>query len=83
MCVSQLLEVLAPAGPAAVWAAGPDGARRRVSLLAFDQADPEPGTWLVCHSGYALSALDRAEAAETLAALAVAAGPDQDEEVTP
>lgn len=65
MCVSRLRCVVAPAGPGHVEVEDPGGQRSRVSLLALDGPPPEPGEWLVVHSGFAL---DRADAAGARAA---------------
>jgi len=40
-----------------------EGHEHRVSLLAFEGPQPEPGQWLVVHSGYALRAVDPDQAA--------------------
>jgi hydrogenase expression/formation protein HypC len=40
-----------------------DGAVHRVSLLALDGPVPEPGEWLVVHSGYAIDRVDADQAA--------------------
>ena len=69
--MSRLHRVVAAAGPDAVWAEDLAGARRQVSLLAFDGPVPGPGDWLVVHSGYALGPADAADAAD--AAVAVGA----------
>ena len=44
-----------------------DGGRHDVSLLAYDGPSPRPGTWLVVHSGFALTDVDEDEVASTLA----------------
>jgi len=49
-----------------------DGARHRVSLLAYDGPAPGPGQWLVVHSGFALGPVDAAEARAVAAELAAA-----------
>ncbi len=44
------------------------GVQRRVSLALLPEA--RPGDWLIVHAGLALSVLDEAEAAASLAAIA-------------
>lgn len=72
--MSRLVRVSGPAGPGAVAGVDPGGHRQVVSLLAYDGPEPTPGRWLVCHSGYALAALDDDEAARRLALEAAAGG---------
>ncbi len=67
MCVSRLHRVLRSLDPGSVEVEDIDGAHHRVSLLALDGPPPEPGEWLVVHSGYALDRVDAGEA-ETVAA---------------
>jgi len=58
--------VIAGADPGSVDVEDLDGAVHRVSLLALDGPAPEPGEWLVVHSGYALERVDPAEAQAVL-----------------
>ena len=69
MCESRLHQVRSLGGPGKVLVEDMDGRRHRVSLLALEPPDPEPepGDWLVVHSGYAI---DRADARDAEAALA-------------
>jgi hydrogenase expression/formation protein HypC len=46
-----------------------DGNRHRVSLLALEPPVPEPGDWLVVHSGYAIDRVDEGEAESVVAEL--------------
>ncbi len=62
MCVSRLHRVLRSFDPGSVQVEDIDGAIHRVSLLALDGPPPEPGEWLVVHSGYALDRVDAGEA---------------------
>ncbi len=48
-------------------AADIDGSTHRLSLLAYEGDPPQPGDWVVAHSGYALGPADRAEAEAVLA----------------
>ena len=47
----------------AVWTEDLDGARHRVSLVAYDGPPPGPGTWMAVHSGYALEPVAAEDAA--------------------
>ncbi len=67
MCTSRLHRVVGPAGEGAVVAEDIDGNRHRVSLLALDSPAPDPGDWLVVHSGYAIDRVDRSEAESVVA----------------
>jgi hydrogenase maturation factor len=69
MCTSRLHRVVASDGPGAVLVEDVDGSRHRVSLLALDPPEPEPGDWLVVHSGYAIGRADAAEAESVVAEL--------------
>ena len=69
MCVSRLHRVLRSVDRDAVEVEDVDGAVHRVSLLALDGSPPEPGEWLVVHSGYALDRVDTGEAEQVLAEL--------------
>jgi hydrogenase maturation factor len=51
-----------------------DGKVHRVSLLTLDGPAPEPGEWLVVHSGYAIDRVDAAEAEAVAAELRLSAG---------
>lgn len=44
-----------------------EGISRQISLMLFPEA--EIGQWLLVHAGYAISAIDEAQAQETLALL--------------
>ena len=63
MCVSRLYEVIETEGPHSIRAADADGRHVRLSLLAYEGQPPEPGGWIVAHSGYALGPADPDEAA--------------------
>ena len=73
MCMSALQRVLRQAGTGFVEAEDIDGAVHRVSLLALQGAVPEPGAWLVVHSGYAIDRADAADAEAVAAELRHAA----------
>ncbi|HET6964111.1 MAG TPA: HypC/HybG/HupF family hydrogenase formation chaperone [Acidimicrobiales bacterium] len=62
--MSRFHRVVARAGDRAVLVADSRGTTHRVSLLALDGPPPEPGDWLVVHSGYALDRVDRDAAGE-------------------
>lgn len=80
MCTSTLHRVLGDAGPGVVLAEDVDGGRHDVSLLALDGPPPEPGTWLVVHSGYAIDRMEPEQAEAVLAELRRAvSGPAQSE----
>ncbi len=72
MCTSRLHRVLGRAGDGAVLVEDLDGSQHRVSLLALDSSAPEPGDWLVVHSGYAIDRVDRSEAESVVADLRAA-----------
>jgi hydrogenase maturation factor len=38
-----------------------EGTLSRASLLAFDGAPPNPGEWVIAHSGYVLERVDQDE----------------------
>jgi hydrogenase maturation factor len=67
VCVSRLHRVVELVGSGAAIVEDVDGMRHRVSLLAYDGEAPEPGQWLVVHSGYAI---DRARASDAEAVMA-------------
>jgi hydrogenase maturation factor len=69
MCTSRLHRVVAPAEPGTVVVEDVDGNRHRVSLLALEPPVPEPGDWLVVHSGYAIDRVDGSEAEWVVAEL--------------
>jgi hydrogenase expression/formation protein HypC len=46
-----------------------DGRERSISLLAYDGPRPEPGDWIVAHSGYALTPVEPEEAEAALSEL--------------
>ena len=73
MCTSRLHQVVAPAGPRAVSVADVEGNRHQVSLLALDGPAPEPGDWVVVHSGYAIDRVDGDEAEAVAAELRMVA----------
>jgi hydrogenase maturation factor len=54
MCLSRFCQVVERSDPGWVWVEDAFRRRRRVSLLAFDGPEPQPGDWLVVHAGYAL-----------------------------
>ena len=62
MCTSRLHRV-ARADADSADVEDVDGRVHRVSLLAFEGPTPQPGEWVVVHSGYALKRVDAAEAA--------------------
>ncbi|MGO9029557.1 MAG: HypC/HybG/HupF family hydrogenase formation chaperone [Acidimicrobiales bacterium] len=72
MCTSRLHQVVAPAGPRAVSVADVEGNRHQVSLLALDGPAPEPGDWVVVHSGYAIDRVGPTEAEAVVAELRAA-----------
>ncbi|MGA2837091.1 MAG: HypC/HybG/HupF family hydrogenase formation chaperone [Acidimicrobiales bacterium] len=76
MCTSRLHRVVAADGTAVVVVEDVDGRRHRVSLLALDGPAPEPGEWLVVHSGYAIDRVDRDEAEAVAAELLAASRPE-------
>jgi hydrogenase expression/formation protein HypC len=62
MCLGELAEVIEASTPTeALVTAG--GRTRKVSLLTLTAA-PEPGDWVVVHSGFALARLTPEEARE-------------------
>lgn len=68
MCVSALhLVVEADGESASATVEDVDGNRHRISLLALDGTPPQPGEWLVVHSGYAIERMadDQAHAVIT------------------
>lgn len=69
MCVSRLHRVVNTPNPDWIEVNDIDGARHRVSLLAYDGPVPEPGQWVVVHSGYALGPVDAVEAEAIVAEL--------------
>lgn len=62
MCMSRLHKVRRSVGAGTVESEDMDGNVHMVSLLALEGPVPEPGDWLVVHSGYAI---DRADALES------------------
>jgi hydrogenase maturation factor len=62
MCVSCLANVLDSDGPKRVLVEHVNGLITRASLLALDGPPPEPGEWVVVHSGYVIDRLDAADA---------------------
>jgi hydrogenase expression/formation protein HypC len=60
--MSRLHRVVRRTGAGEVDVEDVDGIVRHVSLLALDPPEPEPGEWLVVHSGYALDRVDAADA---------------------
>jgi hydrogenase maturation factor len=75
MCMSRLHRVLTGPDSGRLEVEDADGTRHRVSLLAYDGPAPEPGGWVVVHSGYALGPVEAAEADAVWAELR--AGSDQ------
>jgi hydrogenase maturation factor len=69
MCVSRLHRVVGTPDPDWIEVDDIDGTRHLVSLLAYDGPVPEPGQWVVVHSGYALGPIDAAEAEGIVAEL--------------
>ncbi len=76
MCMSRLHVVVDEPAVGRVTVEDLDGKRHDVSLLAYDGPSPHPGTWLVVHSGYALTDVDEEQAATTLAEWRVRAPAD-------
>jgi hydrogenase maturation factor len=76
MCVSRLHRVLRSVGQGAAEVEDVDGAFHRVSLLALDGPPPEPGEWLVVHSGYALDRVDACDAEAIASEIRSSAGVD-------
>jgi hydrogenase maturation factor len=60
--MSRLHKVLARPRDGRVTVENVEGKELCVSLLAFEGAEPEPGEWIVVHSGYALGAVDPVQA---------------------
>jgi hydrogenase maturation factor len=73
MCVSRLHKVLGSAETGTVEVESVDGKVHRVRLLTLDGPTPEPGEWLVVHSGYAIDRVDATEAEAVAAELRLAA----------
>jgi hydrogenase maturation factor len=69
MCESILHRVVAVNDDHTVLAADVTGRVHRVSLLAYDGAPPARDSWMIVHSGYAITAVDDADAALALAEL--------------
>ncbi len=69
MCMSRLHRVVRSLDPGSVDVEDLEGGTHRVSLLALDGPMPEPGDWLVVHSGYALDRADSIEAEAVAAEL--------------
>jgi hydrogenase maturation factor len=67
MCVSCLANVLESDGPKRVLVEHVNGLITRASLLALDGPPPEPGEWVVVHSGYVIDRLDAADAKRAVA----------------
>lgn len=75
MCMSRLHLVTSRPRAGQVRAVDLDGRSHAVSLLAFDGEPPQPGDWVVVHSGFALGpALAEDVAAASLEWASVAAG---------
>ncbi len=76
MCVSRFHLVLAVPRPGSAEVRDSNGVVRTVSLLALDGPAPQPGEWLVVHSGYAFDRVARpAGPAEARAAGSAPAAP--------
>ena len=71
MCMSRLHRVRRVAGPGSVEVEDLDGSVHVVSLLALDGPAPEPGEWLVVHSGYVIDRADPGEAEAVAAEVAL------------
>ena len=67
MCVSCLGNVLGSDGPKRVLVEHVNGLITRASLLALDGPAPEPGDWVVVHSGYVIDRLDAFDAERAVA----------------
>jgi hydrogenase maturation factor len=73
VCLSRLHRVVRTTGVGEVDVEDVEGIVHHVSLLALDAPAPEPGEWLVVHSGYAIKRVDAAEAEAVAAELRRAA----------
>jgi hydrogenase expression/formation protein HypC len=69
MCMSRLHRVIGIPEAGSADVEDVDGTVHRVSLFALGGTDPEPGDWLVVHSGYALDRVEEAEAESVVAEL--------------
>jgi hydrogenase expression/formation protein HypC len=69
MCQSRYQQVVTSPRRGVVRVVDMEGIERTVSLLAFDEAAPQIGDWLIVHSGYALCKADQEEAETTIADL--------------
>lgn len=67
MCVSCLGRVIDSDGPRAVLVENIDGLTTRASLLALDGTPPQPGEWVVVHSGYVIDRIDAGDAERAVA----------------
>ena len=67
MCVSCLGHVLECDGPKRVLVEHVNGLITRASLLALDGPPPDPGEWVVVHSGYVIDRLATADALRAVA----------------
>lgn len=74
MCTSRLRRVVGPAVRGRLEVEDVLGRREEVRLLALDAPVPQPGEWLVVHSGYALGRAGADEAEAVLEALRAAHG---------
>ena len=74
MCLSRVRQVVACDGDGDAVVEGVGGRLERVSLLALDGPPPQPGEWLIVHSGYAVSRVDEDTARAALADLEVVQG---------
>jgi hydrogenase maturation factor len=69
MCVSRLHRVVGTVRDGRVTVRDLEGRERSISLLAYDGPRPEPGDWIVAHSGYALAPVEPEEAEAALSEL--------------
>jgi hydrogenase maturation factor len=66
MCTSRYFRVVEDIGAGAILAEDLGGRRHRLALIAYDGSRPQPGTWIVAHSGYALAPAEAEEVALTI-----------------
>ncbi len=79
MCLSRLYRVRQPPRRGWVEVEDAEGAATTVALLALDGPLPEPGDWLVVHSGYAIDRADPGEAEQVVAEIRAGLGREQAE----
>jgi hydrogenase maturation factor len=67
MCVSCLEKVNENVDATTVLVENINGLVSRASLLALDGPAPQPGDWVVVHSGYVIDRIDTLDAQRTVA----------------